>query len=88
MFPLLTLRPETTLAQVFSYEFCKNFKNTFFYRTPPVAASVFVKETKKTLSAQDSSNVTMTSQYQIGVRILHTYPRKPQENAITKLDKS
>ena len=27
------------LAQVFSYEFCEIFKNTFFYRTPPVAAS-------------------------------------------------
>ena len=29
---------EETLAQVFSYEFCQIFKNTFFYRTPPVAA--------------------------------------------------
>ena len=28
-----------TLAQVFSCEFCKIFKNTFSYRTPPVAAS-------------------------------------------------
>ena len=28
-----------TLAQVFSYEFCKISKNTFSYRTPPVAAS-------------------------------------------------
>ena len=28
-----------TLAQVFSCEFCEIFKNTFFYRTPPVAAS-------------------------------------------------
>ena len=28
-----------TLAQVFSYEFCENFKNTYFYRTPVVAAS-------------------------------------------------
>ena len=28
-----------TLAQVFSCEFCKNFKNIFFYRTPPVPAS-------------------------------------------------
>ena len=34
-----SLRPET-LAQVFSREFCEIFKNTFFYRTPPVAASV------------------------------------------------
>ena len=28
------------LAQVFSCEFCKTSKNTFSYRTPPVAASV------------------------------------------------
>ena len=28
-----------TLAQVFSCEFCEIFKNTFYYRTPPVAAS-------------------------------------------------
>ena len=27
------------LAQVFSYEFCEISKNTFFYRTPLVAAS-------------------------------------------------
>ena len=29
-----------TLAQVLSCEFCKISKNTFSYRTPPVAASV------------------------------------------------
>ena len=29
-----------TLAQVFSCEFCEIFKGTFFYRTPPVAASL------------------------------------------------
>ena len=29
------------LAQVFSCEFCKIYKNSFSYRTPPVAASVF-----------------------------------------------
>ena len=28
-----------TLEQVFSCEFCEISKNTFFYRTPPVAAS-------------------------------------------------
>ena len=28
-----------TLAQMFSYEFCKIFKNTFSHRTPPVAVS-------------------------------------------------
>ena len=29
---------KVTLAQVFSYEFCKISKNTFFQKTPPVAA--------------------------------------------------
>ena len=29
-----------SLAQVFPCEFCEISKNTFFYRTPPVAASV------------------------------------------------
>ena len=29
------------LAEVFSGEFCENFKINFFYRTPPVAASVY-----------------------------------------------
>ena len=28
-----------TLAHVFSCEFCEIFKNTYFYRTPLVAAS-------------------------------------------------
>ena len=32
-----------TLAQVFSCEFCKISKNTFYYRTPFVAASAFIK---------------------------------------------
>ena len=32
-----------TLAQVFSCEFSKNFKNTFYYRTSLVAASVKTK---------------------------------------------
>ena len=27
------------LAQVFSCDFCGIFKNTYFYRTPPMAAS-------------------------------------------------
>ena len=30
-----------TLAQVFSCEFSEIFKNSYFYRTPLVAASVF-----------------------------------------------
>ena len=32
------------LAQVFSCEFCEIFKNTFFYRAPPVAAFALPKE--------------------------------------------
>ena len=32
------------LVQVFSCEFWEISKNTFSYRTPPVAASVFIKE--------------------------------------------
>ena len=40
-----------TLAQVFSCEFCKISKNTYSYRTPPVAASgVFLQ---KLLTALD-----------------------------------
>ena len=35
-----TLIKKKTLAQVFSSEFCEISKNTFSYRTPPVAASV------------------------------------------------
>ena len=37
---------KVTLTQVFSFEFCKYFKNTFFYRTPLEAASV-PKQTRK-----------------------------------------
>ena len=36
---LIKLQNKETLAQVFSCEFCEISKNTFFYRTPPVAAS-------------------------------------------------
>ena len=35
----MTLFKKETQAQVFSCEFCEIFKNTFFYRKPPVAAS-------------------------------------------------
>ena len=34
-----TLLKKETLTQVFSCEFCKISKNTFFHRTPLVAAS-------------------------------------------------
>ena len=41
---IIGLRPATlsrkkTLAQVFSCEICEIYKNTFYYRTPLVAAS-------------------------------------------------
>ena len=47
--------PETeeSLAQMFSCEFCKISKNTFFYRTPPVAASDFVNSKPNELSYRD-----------------------------------
>ena len=34
-----TLLRKRILAQVFSCEFCEIYKNTFYYRTPVVAAS-------------------------------------------------
>ena len=34
-----SLFKKEALTQVFSCEFCEVFKNTFFYRAPPVAAS-------------------------------------------------
>ena len=36
-----------TLAQVFSCEFCEIFKNTYFYRTPLVAASVLFRKLRR-----------------------------------------
>ena len=39
LLPSATLLKRETLAQVFFCEICKIFKNTFFYRTPPMAAS-------------------------------------------------
>ena len=35
----LQLYQKETPTQVFSYEICENFRNTFFYETRPVAAS-------------------------------------------------
>ena len=47
-----------TLAQVFFCEFCKSSKNTFSYRTPPMAASYLTKEQiiELTLDYQDNFN--------------------------------
>ena len=36
------IKKETPL-QVFSCKFCEIFKNTFFYRAPPVAASLKIE---------------------------------------------
>ena len=41
------------LAQVFSCEFCEFFKNTFFYRTPPV--TTFADWNHATVLKRDSS---------------------------------
>ena len=43
---LIKLQKET-LAQVFSCEFCEISKNTFFYRTPLVAAAEQIKARRK-----------------------------------------
>ena len=37
-----TLIKKKTLAQVFSREFCEISKNIFFYRTPPMTASLLM----------------------------------------------
>ena len=37
--PVCNFIKKDTPTQVFSCEFCEIFKSTFFYRTPPVAAS-------------------------------------------------
>ena len=54
-----------TLAQVFSCEFCEIFKNTVFYRTPPVATSgpeirifAFYRVLKQFASFSDPTPVT------------------------------
>ena len=39
----MQLYEKETPTLEFFCEFCKNFQNTFFYRTPPVTASVFGK---------------------------------------------
>ena len=39
LFEACDLIKKETLTQVFPYEFCEISKNTFSYRTPPVAAS-------------------------------------------------
>ena len=43
-----TLLKKEALAQVFSCEFWEIFKNTIFYRTPPVITSVYKQLQSKT----------------------------------------
>ena len=45
-----------TLEWVFSCEFCKIFKNTFFYRTPPVAACKRSRANETRISLVKSRN--------------------------------
>ena len=52
-----SLRYKKTLAQVCSCEFCKTFKNTFLYRTPPVAASVHARNHELKISEQRPSDI-------------------------------
>ena len=40
--PSLNFINKETLAQVFSFEFCEIFKNTYFYRTPLMTACQFL----------------------------------------------
>ena len=42
-----------TLAHVFSCEFCEISKNTFLYRTPPVAASVCANDYSLHITGKD-----------------------------------
>ena len=44
-----SLKKKNTPTQVFSCEFCEIFKNTSFYRTPPMAASVSGEKRTPTL---------------------------------------
>ena len=44
-----------TLAQVFSCEFCQISKNTFSYRTPPMAASDLVADVADSTNSVDSN---------------------------------
>ena len=55
-----------TLAQVFSCEFYEISKNTFFYRTPLVAASGFIREYSyvKDISDFDSLQLSQKTQFQ------------------------
>ena len=54
---VLQLYYKDTPTQVFSCKVCEIFKNTFSYKTPPVAASAFFK---KVLFNSYFANLVMT----------------------------
>ena len=53
-----------TLKQVFSCEFCKISKNTFSYKTPPVAASDLLRMGKGFSKTYDSKIKSIISRGQ------------------------
>ena len=66
-------RPETcnfikeeTLAQVFSYEFCKIYKNAFYYRIPLVAVSA------QQTCLEDVFNTSSALQFYVSQVVLKT----------------
>ena len=64
-----------TLAQVFSCDFCEISKNTFSYRTPPVAASKvsFIKQSFRRPSETPSLDKWTISE---NILIQYTFERK------------
>ena len=68
----LQLLLKKTLAQVFSSEFCEIFKNTFFYRTLPVASSgftvkVFEKYLRQSRTFSSLQPATLMKQFPQGI---------------------
>ena len=72
-----------TLAQVLSYEFCNISKNTFSYRTPPVAAFVWIcsKHTSPSINfASRQKDLSFTQKY------LRQYSSSNQQNLSSSYD--
>ena len=53
-----------TLAQVFSREFCEISKNTFSYKTPPVAASEYTRKNFLILTVSNKFMQNVLKHYQ------------------------
>ena len=60
---LANLLKKKTLAQVLSCEVCKFFKNSYFYRTPPVAPS-FQTDAKKSTGNKNSNKEPLVADQQ------------------------